>query len=159
MRQAKNEEMVSFFPKKQAMIVFLIVTLLLLIGTGMSVTIVLNTYYKLSAEWSLAILMVLSLLFSFINFKVTRGSFSCANLLKYYTVLLVLIGIPAVLLQDTFAKQLFCLFNLAVLIATFFLVKSKIYHAYIQHQFDLINDIKEAQAIIEKEINRGRSRQ
>ncbi|NMH66238.1 hypothetical protein [Shewanella salipaludis] len=149
----KADEPIGIFPKKKTLIAFLLATLLLLIGTGMSVSIISNNYYKLDPRWDFLILLVLAIQLNLVNFKVTRGSFLCAKWLKFQAIMFALICAPAILLQDTFAALLFCLINMAVLIGAVFLISGEKYKAYVQYQHDLMSDINEARDMINQEIN------
>jgi len=86
------------FPPWKLMGRFLLVTMILMLTTGISFGIVVHFYIKLTPEWAVCILFLVAMTFFIINFRVTRGSFLCANILKYYALFLVFISLPAVLI-------------------------------------------------------------
>ncbi len=82
----KNDEVFLLFAPWNLLRRFLLVTIILLIGTVYSGMTLLTQYFDTSPEWLLGILFSVGIMFCFFNFKVSQGSFLCAKILKYYAL-------------------------------------------------------------------------
>ncbi|WDD96779.1 hypothetical protein [Thalassomonas actiniarum] len=154
MSEYKDNEIVGLLPPRKNIGLFLLTTMLLIAGTGISLSIIINTYYKLSAQWSLGLLAALVIFFSITNFRVIKGSFIGAKVLKYYAITLVVICLPALLLQSTNAALIFCFIDILILFAAIYLLSGKKYAAFVQYQRDFFTDIQEAKEAVENELGR-----
>jgi len=150
----KNEEEKGslLFPPWRLMGRFLLVTMMLILGTAFSGGIIFNFYLELTAKWQVGILFSTSGVFCIVNFRVTRGSFFCANILKYYALILACVCIPALLIDQDY---LFTLFTVFLMLSAFYLISGKTYQKLVQYQYDFFEDIKEAREIVEKEMERA----
>ncbi|WP_281555871.1 hypothetical protein [Thalassomonas sp. RHCl1] len=157
MTEYKSNNIVSLLPPRKNIGLFLLVTMLLIIGTGMSVSVMSNSYCKLSPQWSLSLLAALVIFFSITNFRVIKGSFLGAKVLKYYSITLTVICLPAIFLQNSTAALIFCFINISLLFSAIYLISGKKYLAFVQYQQDFFTDIKEAKEAVEKELNGGNS--
>jgi len=137
------------FPPWKLMGTFLLVTIMLILGTAFTGGIVFNLYIQLSPEWEIGILFSIIIIFCMVNFRVTRGSFLCAKILKYYSLFLACICIPAVLIDDDYLFSFLTIFSM---LSVFYLISSSKYQKLVQYQFDFFEDIKEAKQAIEKEL-------
>lgn len=72
---SKNDEVFLLFPPWKLLRRFLLVTVLLLLGTAYSGMTVLTQYFDTEPEWLLGILFSTGVAFCLINFKVSQGSF------------------------------------------------------------------------------------
>ena len=88
---AKGTEIFLLFPPWKLLRRFLLVTVILLIGTVYSGMTLLTQYFDTSPEWLLGILFSVGIMFCLLNFKVSQGSFLCAKLLKYDALFLAFI--------------------------------------------------------------------
>ncbi|WDE09577.1 hypothetical protein [Thalassomonas haliotis] len=154
MSEYKDNEVVGLLSPRKNIGLFLLTTMLLIAGTGISLSVIINTYYKLSAQWSLGLLAALVIFFSITNFRVIKGSFIAAKVLKYYAVILVVIGLPALLLQSSDAALIFCFIDILILFAAIYLLSGKQYTAFVQYQWEFFADIQEAKEAVEKELGR-----
>ncbi len=145
-----EEEKVNFlFPPWKLMGRFLLVTMMLILGTAFSGGTVFNLYIQLTPEWEIGILFSTIVIFCIVNFRVTRGSFFCANILKYYALSLACISLPSLLI-DGF--NIFVLLNVILTLTAFSLISGETYQKLVQYQLDFFDDIKEAKEAVEKEI-------
>lgn len=151
---SNKEELVNLlFPPWKLMRRFLVVTIMLILGTAFSGGIVFNLYLQVTPEWEMGVLFSIILVFCLVNFRVTRGSFLCAKILKYYALFLACICIPSLLMGK---DSLFSFLTVFMMLGTFYLISSKRYQQLVQYQFDFFEDIKEARAAVEKEIAMSR---
>ena len=149
----KEEEKGSLlFPPWRLMGRFLLVTMMLILGTAFSGGIIFNFYFELTAKWQVGILFSTSGVFCIVNFRVTRGSFFCANILKYYALILACVCMPALLIDQDY---LFTLFTVFLMLSAFYLISGETYQKLVQYQYDFFEDIKEAREIVEKEMERA----
>lgn len=147
---SNNEELVNLlFPPWKLMRSFLSVTIMLMLGTAFGLAISFNLYLKLTPEWEVGIIFLTGFAFCFTNFRVTRGSFFCAMLLKYYALLLTCVCIPALLIDTDY---LFSFVTMLLMLFAFYLISGKTYQKFVQYQFDFFEDIKEAREAIKKEL-------
>ncbi|MBL4606488.1 MAG: hypothetical protein JKY01_01495, partial [Pseudomonadales bacterium] len=144
MTHNKDNETFGFVPKKKQVAYVVTATMLIIFSTAISITIVFNVYFNVSAAKVEGILLFASILFSLINIQVTRGSFLCASILKYYTLALALISAPALFLGESLSAQVFYLMNMASLLGAFFLIRGETYQEYVEFRNTLFADIKEA---------------
>jgi len=138
-----------FFPPWKLMGTFLLVTMMLILGTASVGSIVFHFYLQLSPEWIMGILFSITIIFCIVNFRVTRGSFLCAKILKYYSLFLACICIPSVLIIDYYIFSFITIFSM---LGAFYLLSSPTYLKLVQYQFDFFEDIKEARETVEKEL-------
>ena len=99
------------------------------------------------------ILFSASILFCLVNFQVTRGSFLCAKVLKYYAIGLALICLPSLFIVDSSGKLYFSIINLMLLLRASYLISEKKYQNLIQFQKDFFDDLNEAKMAVEREMN------
>ena len=97
---AKGTEIFLLFPPWKLLRRFLLVTVILLIGTVYSGMTLLTQYFDTSPEWLLGILFSVGIMFCLLNFKVSQGSFLSAKLLKYYALFLALICLPSFIILE-----------------------------------------------------------
>ncbi|MBU2972028.1 hypothetical protein KO527_22070 [Pseudoalteromonas sp. C2R02] len=140
------------FPPWRLMGRFLLVTMMLIAGTAFSGITIFSYYMELTLKWQIGILFSTIGVFCIVNFRVTRGSFFCANILKYYALILACVCIPALLIEQDY---LFTLFTVFLMLSAFYLISGKTYQKLVQYQHDFFEDIKEAREIVEKEMERA----
>lgn len=131
---------------------FLLVTMLLTIGSATSSIIVFEQYFNVSPGLMFALLGIISVIFCLVNFRVTRGSFFCAKLLQYYSLFLAAVCLPAFILVDD-PYYLFYFINIFMMLITFYLITGNAYWEFVKYQHEHFADIKEAREEIEKIIN------
>ena len=140
------------FPPWRLMGRFLLVTMMLIAGTAFSGITIFSYYLELTLKWQIGILFLTIGVFCIVNFRVTRGSFLCANILKYYALILACVCIPSLLLdQDYF----FTLFTVFLMLSAYYFISGKTYQKLVQYQHDFFEDIKEARELVEKEMERA----
>jgi len=149
-----KEELGSLlFPPWRLLRRFLFVTMLLILGTGAVIGIVFNTYFQVDPRWEFASLFPLTVFFCFLNFRVTRGSFLCANILKYYALTLVCICLPTIIfMKEASAGYVLYFITILMLLSAFYLISGQTYQKLIQYQYEFFEDIKEIKENIEKEL-------
>ena len=149
-----KEELGSLlFPPWRLMRRFLFVTMLLMIGTGTAVGIVFNIYIQVRPEWEVGSLLPLTILFCLLNFRVTRGSFICAKILKYYAFCLACICLPALFfMKGGYAGYILNFISIFALFTAFYLISGKTYQKLVQYQYEFFEDIKEVKETIAKEL-------
>lgn len=145
----EEEKVNLLFPPWKLMGRFLLVTMLLILGTAFSGGMVFNIYIQLTPEWEVGVLFLTIVIFCIVNFRVTRGSFICAHILKYYAIFLACINISSLLMGN---DKIFTLINTALTLIAFFLISGETYQKLVQYQLDFFDDIKEAKEAVEKEI-------
>ena len=145
----EEEKVNVLFPPWKLMGRFLLVTMILILGTAFSGGIVFNLFIPLAPEWEMGILFSIVVVFCIVNFRVTRGSFFCANILKYYALFLACLNILSLLMDS---DKTFSLINAILTLIAFFLISGKTYKKLVQYQLDFFDDIKEAKEAVEKEI-------
>lgn len=149
----EEEKVNLLFPPWKLMGRFLLVTMILILGTAFSGGIVFKFFIQLAPEWEMGILFSIVVVFCIVNFRVTRGSFFCANILKYYALFLACINILSLLMDS---DNIFSLINTTLMLVTFFLISGKTYQKLVQYQLDFFDDIKEAKEAVEKELAMSR---
>lgn len=154
----KNEEVFLLFPPWKLLRRFLLVTVILLIGTVYSGMTLLTQYFDTSPEWLLGILFSVGIMFCLLNFKVSQGSFLCAKLLKYYALFLALICLPSFIILEGNGYHIATVTNIAFMLLSFYLIKENKYQGLIKYQYNFFKDIKDARAAVEKEIAKGNKR-
>lgn len=154
----KNEEVFLLFPPWKLLRRFLLVTVILLIGTVYSGMTLLTQYFDTSPEWLLGILFSVGIMFCLLNFKVSQGSFLCAKLLKYYALFLALICLPSFIILEGSSYHIATVTNIAFMLLSFYLIKGNKYQGLIKYQYNFFKDIKDARAAVEKEIAKGNKR-
>ncbi|WDE06032.1 hypothetical protein SG34_003630 [Thalassomonas viridans] len=131
---------------------FLLVTMLLTIGSATSSIIVFDQYFNVSPGLMFTLLGIVSVVFCLVNFRVTRGSFFCAKILQYYSLFLAAVCLPAFVIVDN-PYYLFYFINIFMMLATFYLITGNAYREFVKYQHEHFADIKEAREEIEKIIN------
>jgi len=131
---------------------FLLVTMMLIAGTAFSGITIFSFYLDLTLKWQMGILFLTIGVFCIVNFRVTRGSFLCANILKYYALILACVCIPALLIEQDY---LFTLFTVFLMLSVFYLISGETYQKLVQYQHDFFEDIKEVREIVEKEMEKA----
>jgi len=131
---------------------FLLVTMMLTAGTAFSGITIFSFYLELTLKWQMGILFLTIGVFCIVNFRVTQGSFLCANILKYYALILACVCIPSLLLEQDY---LFTLFTVFLMLSAFYLISGETYQKLVQYQYDFFEDIKEAREIVEKEMEKA----
>ena len=154
----KNEEVFLLFPSWKLLRRFLLVTVILLIGTVYSGMTLLTQYFDTSPEWLLGILFSVGIMFCLLNFKVSQGSFLCAKLLKYYALFLALICLLSFIILEGNGYHIATVTNIAFMLLSFYLIKGNKYQGLIKYQYNFFKDIKDARAAVEKEIAKGNKR-
>ena len=154
----KNEEVFLLFPPWKLLRRFLLVTVILLMGTVYSGMTLLTQYFDTSPEWLLGILFSVGIMFCLLNFKVSQGSFLCAKILKYYALFLALICLPSFIILEGSSYHIATVTNIAFMLLSFYLIKGKKYQGLIKYQYNFFKDIKDARAAVEKEMAKGNRR-
>ncbi|WDE09114.1 hypothetical protein SG34_030575 [Thalassomonas viridans] len=151
-KKREENEIVGLLPPIKSMVCFLVVTVLLALGTAFTGSTVLSKYFNFTPEWLLGSLAFIGIIFCIINFRVTRGSFLCAKILQYYTLFLAAACLPAfVIVEEPYYP--FYFINIFLMLITFYLISSKTYWKLVQYQHDHFADIKEAREEVEKILN------
>ncbi|MGP5159301.1 hypothetical protein [Pseudoalteromonas prydzensis] len=152
---SNNDEVFLLFPPWKLLRRFLLVTVILLMGTVYSGMTLLTQYFDTSPEWLLGILFSVGIAFCLVNFKVSQGSFLCANILKYYAVFLALICLPSFIILEGSSYHIATVTNIAFMLLSFYLIKGNKYQGLIKYQYNFFKDIKDARAAVEKEMAKG----
>ncbi|WP_138576573.1 MULTISPECIES: hypothetical protein [unclassified Pseudoalteromonas] len=155
---SKNDEVFLLFPPWKLLRRFLLVTVLLLLGTVYSGMTVLMQYFDTEPEWLLGILFSTGVAFCLINFKVSQGSFFCANILKFYALFLAVICLPTFIILEGNGYYIATVSNIAFMLLSFYLIKGEKYQGLIKYQYDFFKDIKDARAAVEKEMAKSNRR-
>ena len=155
---SKNDEVFLLFPPWKLLRRFLLVTVLLLLGTVYSGMTVLTQYFDTDPEWLLGILFSAGIAFCLINFKVSQGSFFCANILKFYALFLAVICLPTFIILEGNGYYIATVSNIAFMLLSFYLIKGEKYQGLIKYQYDFFKDIKDARAAVEKEMAKSNRR-
>ena len=111
---AKGTETFLLFPPWKLLRRFLLVTIILLLGMVYSGMTLLTQYFNTSPEWLLGILFSVGITFCLINFKVSQGSFFCANILKFYALSLAVICLPAFIILEGNGYYIATVINIAL---------------------------------------------
>lgn len=155
---SNNDEVFLLFPPWKLLRRFLLVTVILLMGTVYSGMTLLTQYFDTSPEWLLGILFSVGIAFCLVNFKVSQGSFLCAKILKYYALFLALICLPSFIILEGSSYHIATVTNIAFMLLSFYLIKGNKYQSLIKYQYDFFKDIKDARAAVEKEMAKESSR-
>ena len=155
---AKGTQIFLLFPPWKLLRRFLLVTIILLLGTVYSGMTLLTQYFDTSPEWLLGILFSVGIMFCFFNFKVSQGSLLCAKILKYYALFLALICLPSFMILEGSGYHIATVTNIAFMLLSFYLIKGKKYQGLIKYQYNFFKDIKDARAAVEKEMAKGNRR-
>ncbi|MBH0059391.1 hypothetical protein I6F65_20850 [Pseudoalteromonas sp. SWXJZ94C] len=155
---SKNDEVFLLFPPWKFLRRFLLVTVLLLLGTVYSGMTLLTQYFDTNPEWLLGILFSVGIAFCLINFKVSQGSYFCAKILKYYALFLAVICLPSFIILEGNGYHIATVINIAFMLLSFYLIKGEKYQGLIKYQYDFLKDIKDARAAVEKEMAKVRQR-
>ena len=134
---------------------FLLVTIILLLGTVYSGMTLLTQYFDTSPEWLLGILFSVGIAFCLVNFKAIQGSFLCAKILKYYALFLALICLPSFIILQGSGYHIATITNIAFMLLSFYLIKGNKYQSLIKYQYNFFKDIKDARIAVEKEMAKG----
>ena len=116
---SQNDMKVLLLPPWKLLIRFLLVTILLLLGTAYSGMTLLTQYLNTSPEWLLGILFSAGIAFCLINFKVSQGSFFCANILKFYALFLAVICLPTFIILEGNGYYIATAINIALCCSLF----------------------------------------
>ncbi|MBV1871017.1 MAG: hypothetical protein KUG83_00590 [Gammaproteobacteria bacterium] len=157
MRNNKSDESLGVFPKKQQMVSFLAVTMMLISGTALSDIVVYKVYFKASPGAMIITGWLMVVIFSLLNFKVTRGSFLCARILRFYALALAMICLPGLFLAETMVERIICYSGVVVLFGAFYLIGGKTYQEMVQNRYDFCAEMMALRAAIEKEMERSAS--
>ncbi|KGK02033.1 MULTISPECIES: hypothetical protein [Pseudoalteromonas] len=152
---SNNDEVFLLFPPWKLLRRFLLVTVILLMGTVYSGMTLLTQYFDTSPEWLLGILFSVGIMFCLLNFKVSQGSFLCAKILKYYALFLALICLPSFIILEGSSYHIATVTNIAFMLLSFYLIKGNKYQGLIKYQYNFFKDIKDARAAVEKEMAKG----
>ena len=133
---------------------FIFVTILLLLGTVYSGMTLLTQYLNTTPEWLLGILFSVGVLFCLLNFKASRGSFFCTNILKYYALFLAFICLPSFFVIEGNGYHIASAINMALMLFSFLLIKGQKYQELIQYQYNFFKDIKNSRLAIKNEITK-----
>ena len=154
MKNNKDNEALEVFPRKRLMGSFLAVTMMLIFGIALSV-IVCQIYFNPGPEAVFGFIVVATIVFSIVNFKVTRGSFLCAKILRYCALFMALICIPGLFLAETIGVRMLCYSNVVMLFGVFYLIGGKTYQEMVQNRHDFCEEMIEFREAIEKEMKRS----
>lgn len=157
MRNNKSDESLGVFPKKQQMVSFLAVTMMLISGTALSDIVVYKVYFKAPPGAMIITGWLMVVIFSLLNFKVTRGSFLCARILRFYALALAMICLPGLFLAETMVERIICYSGVVVLFGAFYLIGGKTYQEMVQNRYDFCAEMMALRAAIEKEMERSAS--
>lgn len=152
---SNNDEVFLLFPPWKLLRRFLLVTVILLMGTVYSGMTLLTQYFDTSPELLLGILFSVGIMFCLLNFKVSQGSFLCAKILKYYALFLALICLPSFIILEGSGYHIATVTNIAFMLLSFYLIKGNKYQGLIKYQYNFFKDIKDARAAVEKEMAKG----
>ncbi|MBB1306430.1 hypothetical protein [Pseudoalteromonas sp. SR43-5] len=152
---SQNDMKVLLLPPWKLLIRFLLVTILLLLGTAYSGMTLLTQYLNTSPEWLLGILFSVGVVFCLLNFKASRGSFICTNILKYYALFLAFICLPSFFVIEGNGYHTASAINMALMLFSFFLIKGQKYQELIQYQYNFFKDIKSSRLAIKNEITKS----
>lgn len=155
MKHNRDDEIVGFFPRKRLVVNFLVVTMMLVFGTAFSVITVCNIYFEAAPETEIIVGWLMIIIFGLLNVQVTRGSFLCAKILRYYALALALICAPALFLADNGVDQIYSTANMTILFGAFYLMGGTIYQELVQYKHDQFADMREVRDAIEKEMKRS----
>lgn len=148
-----REEVINWFPPLASTFCFLLVTLLSMIFLGSSMG---NWgMLDIAPELVWGIGAISMLIFCVINFRITRGSFSCRKLLQLYVLTVIILSLPLWLTYDPFedkVRALLQVFTLVCGLLVLKLISSKTYLAFIQFQHDAQQSLKAAKLEVEQEI-------
>lgn len=139
---SKSDEVFLLFPPWKLLRRFLLVTVLLLLGTVYSGMTVLTQYFDTDPEWLLGILFFTGIAFCLINFKVSQGSYFCADILKFYALFLAVICLPTFIILEGIGFYIATVINIAFMLLSFYLIKGEKYQGLIEYQYDLFKNIK-----------------
>ena len=148
--KSSDDEIVGLLPPIKSMTSFLVVTVLVALATAFSGGIAFHTYLDLTPEWVVGVLSLVTLLFSFINFRITRGSFLCVNILQYYALFLAAVCMPSFLHIDTSAQCFLSFISISIALLAYYLISRKNYQNLVQYQKEHFADIKAAREEITK---------
>ena len=159
MKNNKYEETLGFFPRKRLVASFVVVTMMMVFGTAFSVITVLDIYFEFEPEVAEDVLVFVSAIFCLVNFPVTRGSFLCAKILRYYSLALALICLPALILVDNGTYQVFSAANLAIFFGAgaFYLMGRGAYQEFVQNRYDFCAEMMEPGTPMEEKKKRSAS--
>ena len=157
MKNNKCDERPGVFPKKQQMVSFLATTMMLIFGTTFSVIIIYQVYFKASPGAMMITGWLMIVIFSLLNFKVTRGSFLCAKILRFYALTLAIISLPGLFLAETMDEIMICFSSVVLLFGVFYLIGGKTYQEMVQNRYDFYIAMIDLRAVIEKEMERSSS--
>lgn len=143
MKHNKSGEFHEVFPRKGLIFSFLAVTMMLIFGTAISIVTAGNIYFDAGPETEIIVGWFMVSVFCLVNFKVTRGSFLCAKILRYYALALALICIPSLFSADTKGEQIFACTNIAMLFGVFYLIGGKTYQEMVQNRHDFCKEMIE----------------
>jgi len=134
--------------------IFLIVTLSTLILSGLTIASTLNfVFFRPAPEVAMSILFTVSLIFCFLNFKITRGSFKSAFYLKIYLLILTFLALFPLLTFNPIVemdKTILSFFQISSGLLAFYFISSKKYSEFVRAQYDYMNEVKEIQNILKK---------
>ncbi len=154
--KGEEEKVNLLFPPWKLMGRFLLVIMLLMIGTGLSGTMFLLEYFDTKPEWLVGMMFSVSIIFCLVNFRVTRGSFLCAKILKCYSLCLIILCVPLLVIIEGEKYYILLSLNFFALTSAFYLIKGETYQKLVQYQHDFFEDIKEAREAVEKELAKSR---
>lgn len=165
MKNNKNDEVVDLltmiwlgkWPSKRLMASFLVVTMMLIFGAAQSLIIVFQIYFKASPGAMIITGWLIIIIFILLNFKVTRGSFLCARILRFYALALAMICLPGLFLAETMVERIICYSGVVVLFGAFYLIGGKTYQEMVQNRYDFCAEMMALRAAIEKEMERSAS--
>lgn len=149
-----KSEMVGFFPPLKSLAIFLLVTLLTLLLNGFTIGTL--SLFHFSLEWQMLGILLSLLIFMPINFKITRGSFKCVFYLKIYILFLTFLSLPSLLTYDPTIERAHAVLSFVQIssgLLAFYLIASKTYIQFVQHQCDYFTDLKQAQKEIKNELD------
>ncbi|WDE02386.1 hypothetical protein [Thalassomonas actiniarum] len=139
MKELNNDELVGLWPPLLSLAAFAVVTLCILVGTGLFIVIATFVYFDavnpVGAVWGGLFLVIV---FCFCNFKVTRGSVRAAQVLRWYSLFIACCALSAVFMVEQQEQLIMCLILLAAACLAFYLISGKRYQKYLSHQKEVL---------------------
>ena len=139
-------------PPRKNMHIFLIVTLSTLFLSGITIASTLDfVFFRPAPEVAMSILFSVSLIFCFLNFKITRGSFKSAFYLKIHILILTFLALFPLLTFNPIVeidKTILSFFQISSGLLAFYFISSKKYSEFVRAQYDYMNEVKEIRNIL-----------
>jgi len=148
----KEDKACSSYPPWKLMRVFLLVTILIILGTAVFGSTLFNMYLYDEPRIVAVGLFTLIILFCVINVGVTRGSFLCATILKYYALFLFFSSLWGLSGAENNIHYIISFINIVAMFGAFYLISGKSYQELVKYKHDFFEDIKETRRVIEQQL-------